>query len=48
MNELMNLTNPEPTAENLPVVPGFIELPFALLSDVAGGDIGSGVIVMPK
>ena len=40
--------NPEPMTEKSLVASELIELPLAVLSEVYGGDIGSGLVVVPK
>jgi len=42
------LDNPEPKEQNSLAPPPLVELPPTLLREVAGGDIGSGLINVPK
>jgi hypothetical protein len=48
MNESIVVGNREPVEENSLAPAGLVELPLAMLREVAGGEIGSGLIVVPK
>lgn len=44
----MNLDNPEPMKENSLVPAELVELSSEDLREASGGDIGSGLIVIPR
>lgn len=48
MADAMIIDNAEPTEEKSLVPSALLELPLAILQEISGGDIGSGLIVVPK